>query len=135
MRYYDLTETPKTGKTFLSQNDSNTRIQQDNASVSIYFTSVDLSVNERYFDDNGYPKIRAINTVESSYEQKTAALEAQRDRLLKGSDWYVVRKSESGVDIPVDISEYRESLRTIDELEGYPDIDLPEQPEGIKFIY
>jgi len=74
-------------------------------------------------------------TNELTTEQKTAGIESQRDRLLRGSDWYAVRKVETGVDIPVEISEYRESLRTIDELEGYPDIVLPKQPECIKFIY
>lgn len=58
MRYYDLIETPKSGKTFL-EGGSN-RLPQTDINVSIYFQSVDLSTKERYFDDSGYPQIRDI---------------------------------------------------------------------------
>lgn len=73
--------------------------------------------------------------IEPTTEQKTSALESERDRLLKGSDWYVVRKLDRGIDIPAEISEYREALANIDDLEGYPDVKLPEQPTNIKFIW
>ena len=46
---------------------------------------------------------------------KSNAVTAQKQTaygLLQPSDWYVVRKSENGVDIPADWDSWRESIRT-----------------------
>ena len=39
-------------------------------------------------------------------------VKAQAAGLLQQTDWYVVRKSETGADIPADVLTYREAVRT-----------------------
>jgi len=56
MRYYDLIETPNTGKTFLEGGAN--RLPSDDARVTIYFQKVDLVRFDRYFDIEGYPQIK-----------------------------------------------------------------------------
>ena len=55
MRYFDLKETPKTGKTFLEEGAN--RLPATDERVAIYFQSVDLVKYDRYFDIDGFPKL------------------------------------------------------------------------------
>lgn len=56
MRYYDLIETPSTGKTFLEGGAE--RLPQSDERVSIYFQKVDLVRYKRAFDSEGYPILK-----------------------------------------------------------------------------
>lgn len=55
MRYYDLIETPKTQKFFLEPGDN--RIPENDERVSCWFQPK-TKAQDRYFDDNGYPKLK-----------------------------------------------------------------------------
>lgn len=68
-------------------------------------------------------------------EGKLHSLLVERDKLLKGTDWYVIRKMERGLDIPQSVSVFRKALVGIDSLENYPDVELPEIPSDVKFVY
>lgn len=49
----------------------------------------------------------------------------ERDRLLKSTDWYVIRKIETGTSIPFEVTTYRQKLRDITLLENFPYVDMP----------
>ena len=53
MRYYDLIETPKSGKTFLEDGDN--RLPKTDERVAVYFQSIDKVKYDRGFDSDGYP--------------------------------------------------------------------------------
>lgn len=56
MRYYDLVQTPLTGKTF--SEDGENRVIETDESVISWFTSVDLTKYGREFDTGGYPILK-----------------------------------------------------------------------------
>lgn len=53
MRYYDLVETPKTGKTFLEEGIN--RLPETDERVSVWFQPIDKIIYDRGFDVDGYP--------------------------------------------------------------------------------
>ena len=70
-------------------------------------------VNE--VDDDGNPILDADGNqlvtlgLKSAWKDKT---KHTADTLLQGTDWYVVRKSETNTAIPSDVSTYRAAVRT-----------------------
>ncbi len=62
MRYYDLIETPKTGKTF-SEGGLN-RLPKTDSKVAVYFQSIDKVKYDRGFDIDGYPILKEYSLQE-----------------------------------------------------------------------
>jgi len=55
---------------------------------------------------------------------------AERDRLLKASDWIVAVSYERGEPVPQDWADYRQTLRDVPNQSGFPaDVTWPEKPE------
>ena len=59
---------------------------------------------------------------------KIAYVRAERDSLLKESDWVVVRAKELGQDVPKAWYDYRGDLRRLPEQAGFPDVIFPTKP-------
>ena len=66
MQYYDLIETPKTGKRFLQQDEEETRIPETDPLVDNWFKPIDSLCYHRDFDSNGYPLV--VENVETKEE-------------------------------------------------------------------
>jgi len=64
--------------------------------------------NDPVLDENG---VQVINT--GLKTQWKAQQDQTAYSLLAPTDWYVVRKSEAGTDVPVGISSFRADVRTI----------------------
>ena len=78
------------------------------------------------YNSNFYNLIANNQVIEKDLEDRTTPnytpglktiWKKQQDKeaydLLSPTDWYVTRKSETGVDIPVDITSYRTSVRNV----------------------
>jgi hypothetical protein len=65
----------------------------------------------------------------------TASLAAQkraaRDNALKASDWRAIRAAETGVPMASDWAAYRQALRDFPAQTGFPNIDLPHDPDYV----
>lgn len=65
----------------------------------------------------------------------TASLAAQkraaRDNALKASDWRAIRAAETGVPMSAEWSSYRQALRDFPSQPGFPNIDLPHDPDYV----
>jgi hypothetical protein len=73
------------------------------------------------------PVVNTVIDPEQQREDKIAAIRQERNKKLKNSDWTQVK------DVPQYISDpwtiYRQTLRDITELEGFPDtFEWPEEP-------
>ena len=62
---------------------------------------------------------------------KAAQLRAARDRALEACDWRAIRAAETGVAMDQEWADYRQALRDLPETEGFPDVDLPHDPDQI----
>ena len=85
-------------------------------------------------DDNGEPTFNV--TTENTYKidelksSKKKAVNEEAGRLLKPTDWYVIRKSERNIDIPTDIAAERADIIT--KANGFVDaIDALETVESV----
>lgn len=65
----------------------------------------------------------------------TASLAAQkraaRDSALKASDWRAIRAAETGVPMSAEWASYRQALRDFPSQAGFPNIDLPHDPDYV----
>lgn len=55
-----------------------------------------------------------------SDEELIAQIKSERDERLQLTDWYVVREIDSGIPTPEHIKVYRQALRDISTLNGFP---------------
>ena len=56
---------------------------------------------------------------------------AERDRLLRDSDWVTIRATDTGDPVPPEWQTYRQALRDIPEQTGFPEeIEWPQEPES-----
>jgi len=85
-----------------------------------------------YVEDEWAYTVRVENKSQAEIDADTASSAAQkrgeRDRLLAASDWTQVE------DAPVDKAAwatYRQALRDLPEAEGFPDVDMPTEPNGV----
>ena len=62
---------------------------------------------------------------------RAANLRAARDRALQASDWRAIRAVETGVAMDQEWADYRQALRDIPNAEGFPDIQLPNDPDYV----
>lgn len=76
-----------------------------------YFWGPDLPKrldDEEVIDDNGVATTERGIRPDLIAQQKSTA-----GSLLSATDWYIVRKSETGVEVPAEVLAYRESVRQI----------------------
>lgn len=114
----------------------------------------DLQTRNEYFTENNQDLIfnkvvggkyggiyEIVETPEDVTQQQTAKIVSQRNKLLTKSDWIVTRHLEekmTGKDHTlseeqfVQFLNYRQELRDITELEGFPFISLPQQPSFLE---
>jgi hypothetical protein len=62
---------------------------------------------------------------------KSAQMRAARDRALEASDWRVIRAAETGVAMDQEWQDYRQSLRDLPNSEGWPNVELPHDPDHV----
>ena len=62
---------------------------------------------------------------------KSAQMRAARDRALEASDWRVIRAAETGVAMDQEWQDYRQSLRDLPNAEGWPNVELPHDPDYV----
>lgn len=132
MRWYDLIETPLSGKTFLEDGDN--RLPKTDERVAVYFQSIDKVKYDRGFDSDGYPilleyalqedgtrfsKYNVVADEEGVYQPDLEGIQDDLDSqalqesineaqtLLNDTDFYVIRKFEEDIDIPLDIVQSR----------------------------
>lgn len=71
--------------------------------------------------------MKSFQDVKSFQEQY---LLDRRKELLMETDWYILRKLETGVEVPQEILDYRQALRDISQQQHYPnDVVWPTKPE------
>jgi hypothetical protein len=70
--------------------------------------------------------------VQADTNSKAAQLRSERDRELQRSDWRVIKAMETGVSLDTSWATYRQSLRDITSLEGFPMVNLPKAPDYIE---
>ena len=114
----------------------------------------DLQTRNEYFTESGQDLIfnrvvggkyggiyEIVETPEEVTQQQTAKIVSQRNTLLTKSDWIVTRHLEekmTGKDQTlseeqfVEFLNYRQELRDITKLEGFPFISLPETPNFLE---
>lgn len=72
--------------------------------------------------------------IETITEAKRNEIEIKAYRKLCRTDWFVIRKFETGIEVPAEITAYRQALRGIkDEVDPF-NVDWPPPPEGIASI-
>lgn len=68
---------------------------------------------------------------ELDVEMASAAMRAQRDRLLAESDWIVARAAEAGEPVPQPWRDYRQALRDVPDQPGFPaEVVWPTPPDA-----
>lgn len=64
-------------------------------------------------------------------DDEAQAAKAQRDALLRSSDWVILRAWERGVEVPDDWKAYRQALRDVPQQDGFPEtINWPQAPSA-----
>ena len=86
--------------------------------------------------ENGFAYV--VEVVDKTEEEiaadtasRSANLRAARDRALQASDWRAIRAVETGVAMDQEWADYRQALRDIPNAEGFPDIQLPNDPDYV----
>ena len=62
---------------------------------------------------------------------KASQKRAERDRALAACDWRAIRAVETGVPMAADWAAYRQALRDFPSQAGFPNIDLPRDPDYV----
>ena len=81
---------------------------EDKTRVGITWEPDPAPFDSRYYYAVGSPRPVADLKTKFVKEQKTSA-----NQMLSNTDWYVTRKTETGVDVPADVSTYRAAVRTV----------------------
>jgi hypothetical protein len=63
---------------------------------------------------------------------KASQMRAARDRALEASDWRVIRAAETSVAMSQEWQDYRQSLRDLPNSDGWPNVDLPHDPDYVE---
>ena len=86
--------------------------------------------------ENGFAYV--VQVVDKTAEEiaadtasRAANLRAARDRALQASDWRAIRAVETGIAMDQEWADYRQALRDIPNAEGFPDIQLPNDPDYV----
>jgi len=86
--------------------------------------------------ENGFAFVVAIadktaEEIAADVASKSAQVRAARDRALEACDWRVIRAAETGVAMDQEWANYRQALRDLPSAEGFPDVDLPHDPDYV----
>jgi hypothetical protein len=86
--------------------------------------------------ENGFAFIVAVankteEEIAADVASKSAQMRANRDRALEASDWRVIRAAETGVAMDQEWQDYRQSLRDLPNSEGWPNVELPHDPDYV----
>jgi hypothetical protein len=86
--------------------------------------------------ENGFAFIVAVankteEEIAADVASKSAQMRANRDRALEASDWRVIRAAETGVAMSQEWQDYRQSLRDLPNSEGWPNVELPHDPDYV----
>lgn len=65
---------------------------------------------------------------------KAAQKRAERDRALQACDWRAIRAAETGVPMSAEWASYRQALRDLPSQAGFPNIDLPKDPDYVPMV-
>lgn len=86
--------------------------------------------------ENGFAYVVAVadkteEEIAADVASKSAQMRANRDRALEASDWRVIRAAETGVAMDQEWQDYRQSLRDLPNSEGWPNVELPHDPNYV----
>ena len=86
--------------------------------------------------ENGFAYVVAVENkteeeIASDVASKAAQMRANRNRALEASDWRVIRAAETGVAMDQEWQDYRQSLRDLPNSEGWPNVELPHDPDYV----
>ena len=73
---------------------------------------------------------KTAEDIAADVASKAAQVRAARDRALQASDWRVIRAAETGVALDAGWATYRQALRDLPDAEGWPNVDLPLDPDA-----
>tara|TARA_R110000744_G_scaffold360632_1_gene468201 strand:+ start:123 stop:617 length:495 start_codon:yes stop_codon:yes gene_type:complete len=67
-------------------------------------------------------EVLALSSIEIANELENTAINVRKERtkILENTDWMVIKSIESGVPVPTEWTAYRNSLREIPTLSGFP---------------
>ena len=86
-----------------------------------------------YVDGEFVCTVEVQAKTQAEIDADTASLAAQkraaRDRALQASDWRAIRAAETGVPMAAEWATYRQALRDFPSQAGFPNIDLPTDPD------
>jgi hypothetical protein len=74
---------------------------------------------------------KTAEEIAADVASKAAQVRAARDRALAACDWRVIRAAETGEPLDQEWAEYRQALRDLPEAEGFPNVDLPHDPDYV----
>ena len=74
---------------------------------------------------------KTAEEIAADVASKAAQLRAARDRALQASDWRVIRSAETGEPLDQEWAEYRQALRDLPNSPGFPNVDLPHDPDYV----
>jgi hypothetical protein len=86
--------------------------------------------------ENGFAYVVAVENktaeeIAADVASKSAQMRANRDRALEASDWRVIRAAETGIAMDQEWQDYRQSLRDLPNSEGWPNVELPHDPNYV----
>ena len=91
-----------------------------------------------YVDGEFVCTVEVQAKTQAEIDADTASLAAQkraaRDNALKASDWRAIRAAETGVPMAEDWAAYRQALRDFPSQAGFPNIDLPHDPDYVPMV-
>ena len=82
--------------------------EEEKEAVGISWELDPEPVDQRFYWDQGIPK-----DIEDLKKQWIAQQKQAADTLLAPTDWYIIRKFETSIEIPTPISEYRSEVRQV----------------------
>lgn len=125
---------------FPSSGPSDEFLAENSAKKVSLFKSHDRSTQKLvpcapYVDGEFVCTVEVQNKTQDEIVADTASLaaqkRAQRDNALKASDWRAIRAAETGVPMAADWAAYRQALRDFPSQAGFPNIDLPTDPDYV----
>ena len=86
--------------------------------------------------ENGFAYVvkvenKTAEEIAADVASKSAQMRANRDRALEASDWRVIRAAETGVAMSQEWQDYRQSLRDLPNSDGWPNVELPHDPDYV----
>ena len=91
-----------------------------------------------YVDGEFVCTVEVVSKTAEDIASDTASLAAQkradRDRALQACDWRAIRAAETGVPMSTEWASYRQALRDFPSQAGFPNIDLPHDPDYVPMV-